>query len=144
MFIQFTRITLVFSALLLCNFGVNGAQFYNDWAATRFVDIPSQSGPFADPDQDGQANLVEFAFGTDPRVTDDFHGLIIPRFADTNGGVGVEVWQRLGHQLGAQINLAVSADLVHWTWPWWQRAPTNSLPSDSPGSIRELFTTFLA
>src|SRR5205814_2488105 len=88
-------------------------------------------------------NLVEFAYGTDPRVPGDFQGLVTPRFAGTNGILGVEVWQHQGHQSGAQINLAISADLVHWTWPWWQRTVTNSQPGDPIGSVRELFITVL-
>src|SRR5207249_8370986 len=68
MFILFTRIALLFCTTGFC---VYGAQFYNDWAAAHFNDLPGQSGPLADPDQDGQTNIVEFAFGTDPRLAGD-------------------------------------------------------------------------
>lgn len=39
---------------------LSGSQFYTNWAAARFSDIPEQSGPLADPDLDGERNLVEF------------------------------------------------------------------------------------
>src|SRR6267378_1135977 len=93
-----TRAVLLFCAAAFCVVPVDSAQFYNDWAAAHFSDLPSQSGPFADADQDGQTNLVEFAFGTDPRLAGDFQGLVIPRFASANGTLGVEVLERQGHQ----------------------------------------------
>ena len=49
-------------------FGDGFGNIYNDWAAANFADIPAQSGVLADPDGDGEANLIEFAFGTDPRA----------------------------------------------------------------------------
>jgi hypothetical protein len=33
------------------------AQFYDDWAASHFSDIPGQSGVSDDPDQDGEGTL---------------------------------------------------------------------------------------
>ena len=69
MFMLFARFTCF--CLILCWFAcaparLNAAQFYNDWAATHLANSPGQTGPLADPDQDGETNLVEFAFGTDP------------------------------------------------------------------------------
>lgn len=43
--------------------GINPLQPYFDWIADHQL---SQSGIGDDPDRDGQANLVEFAFGQDP------------------------------------------------------------------------------
>src|SRR5438309_3632136 len=130
MFLLFTRVGLFFCVLVVV-LQADGASFYNDWAAPRFSDIPSQSGPFADPDQDGQTNLVEFAFGTDPRVAGDFHDLIVPRFASANGALAVEVLERQGRQPGVQIDLYLSANPArpNWIRPWWSRWTTNSLPS---------------
>jgi len=144
-----TCLRRVFLALLAlfssfsCGFG---AQFYNDWAAAHFSDIPAQSGTTNDPDGDGESNLTEFAFGTDPRVADGIAGAMTPisgALPETNGVFRVEILEREGHQPGAQIDLYLSADLAHWFRPWWLRTVTNSQPADPPGSIRESFMTVL-
>jgi hypothetical protein len=133
--------TLAFHARSL-----NAAQFYTDWAAAHFSDVPDQSDPLADPDQDGQLNLVEFAFGTDPRTPDSG----VPSLDGLSEGIPgpnttftVQVLERESHQPGVQINLFVSADLKNWIQPWWLRTTTNSQPADPPGSMREVFTTQL-
>jgi hypothetical protein len=77
--------------VLLVLWPSSAAEFYTNWAATHLSDIPAQSSPLADPDHDGEANLVEFAFGSDPRIAGDFQGLIFPRWGTTNGVFGVEV-----------------------------------------------------
>ncbi len=123
-----------------------GAQFYNDWAATRFNDIPAQSGSTNDPDGDGEVNLVEFAYGTDPRSPGGLTNAVTPRFGSASGANGVftvEILERAGHQPGVQIDLYLSANLTNWFRPWWRRVTTNSQPADPPGSVRESFTTRL-
>jgi Protein of unknown function (DUF1565) len=141
------RISLVLPVLFLLGLhSVAGAQYYNDWAALHFSDIPAQSGATNDPDGDGQPNLVEFAFGTDPRVADGQTGSVNPVFGSaggTNGTFIVELLEREGHQPGVQIDLYLSPDLLTWFRPWWQRVTTNSQPSDPPGSVRESFSTRL-
>ncbi len=125
-----------------------GAQFYNDWAALHFNDIPAQSGATNDADGDGESNLTEFVFGTDPRTLGGINGAIYPlsgSASGTNGIFSVEIFEREGHQPGAQIDLSLSANLATTNWfrPWWLRVTTNSQPSDPAGSIRENFTTRL-
>jgi len=125
---------------------VSGAQFYNDWAAVHFSDIPAQSGPTNDPDSDGNLNVIEFAFGTDPRVAGSLNGAVIPvsgPAGGTNGTFVVELLEREGHQPGVQIDVYLSKDMTSWFRPWWQRVVTNSQPSDPVGSIRESFSTRL-
>ena len=125
----------------------NAAQYYTNWAAAHFSGNPALSGPLADPDGDGEPNVVEFAFGTDPLAPGGIAGAVQP----LNGGVSgsntvfqVEILEREGHQPGVQIDLYLSKDMVNWFRPWWLRTMTNSLPADPPGSVRELFTTHLA
>ena len=124
----------------------NAAEYYTNWAAIHFSSNPALGDPLADPDGDGEPNVVEFAFGTDPLAPDGIAGAVQP----LNGGVSgtnavfqVEILEREGHQPGAQIDLYLSADLVNWFRPWWLRTTTSSLPTDPLGSVRELFTTRL-
>ena len=127
---------------------LNAAQFYNDWVSNRFTLYPSQSGPTNNPDGDADANVVEFAFGTDPQVANGNVSGATPKFGaagGTNGLFSVEILERLGHQPGVQIDLLLSsrADGTNWFRPWWRRAATNSLPTDPAGSVRENFSTRL-
>ena len=144
--LHFPLLLLLVSLTFGCPGPAQGAQFYTNWAAAHFGDIPAQSGPLDDPDGDLELNVVEFAFGTDPRVPDSTGSALTPRFSGADGATSefsVEVLERDGHQPGVQIDLDVSADLLTWFRPWWSRVTTNSQPSDPPGSVRELFTTQL-
>ncbi len=128
------------------SFPLNGAQYYTNWAAAHFSGNPDQGDPLLDPDSDGQPNVVEFAFGTDPLTPGGLAGAVQPLAGGatgTNGVFQVEILEAEGHQPGVQIDLYLSANLVNWFRPWWLRTITNSLPSDPPGSVRELFSTLL-
>lgn len=81
----------------------NGAQFYNDWAATNLNTVPTQSGPTNDPDSDGVANLAEFAFGTNPLVGTGLGNAITTIFGGTNGYFGVELLEQAGHVPGCRL-----------------------------------------
>jgi hypothetical protein len=142
----------VLLAFLICSFFFAGrlraAQYYNDWAASYFSGNPAQAGPTNDPDGDGDVNLVEFAFGTDPTVAGANADKITPRFGSMSGSNGVfsvDIFERSGHQPGVQIDLwlAASVNSTNWFRPWWLRAITNSQPGDPVGSIRENFSTRL-
>jgi len=142
--IRYPACSLVLGALALAPFPLDGSQYYTNWAAVHFSDIPAQSGPLSDPDQDGEPNVVEFAFGTDPRAAGGIAGAVQPvsgSASGSNAAFAVGILEREGHQPGAQIDLYLSADLQYWFRPWWSRTVTNSQPSDPPGSIRELFIT---
>jgi hypothetical protein len=127
---------------------LRAAQYYNDWAVSHFSGNPAQAGPTNDPDGDGDVNLVEFAFGTDPLVAGANADKIVPRFGAANGTNGifsVEIFERAGHQPGVQIDLLLASSLnsTNWFRPWWQRTTTNSQPGDPVGSVRESFSTRL-
>jgi len=147
---RFAVFGLAIVALTLMPFPLNGAQYYTNWAAMYFTNNPAQGNPLADPDSDGELNVVEFAFGTNPTnslVGGGITGCVQP----LNGGVSgtntvfqVEILEREGHQSDVQIDLYLSSQLItNWFRPWWLRTTTNSLPSDPAGSVRELFTTRL-
>src|SRR5262245_56215643 len=110
-------LTSALIVFLLSLFPALSAQFYNDWAAVHFNDIPAQSGATNDPDGDGEMNVVEFALGTDPRVAGNSEGAVTPRFGSTSGTNGtftVELLEREGHQPGVQIDLYLSDNLGNW------------------------------
>ena len=122
---------------------MHGAQFFNDWAATNLVTVPTQNGPTDDPDGDGAANLAEFAFGTDPLVGTGLGNAIQTTVGGTNGFFGVMLFEQAGHMPGVQINVDATVNLTNWIRPCWVRTLTNSLPGDPPGSVRESLTTYL-
>ncbi|MGA2240995.1 MAG: hypothetical protein ABSH11_03020 [Verrucomicrobiota bacterium] len=147
---RFAAFGFAIAALALMPFPSSGAQYYTNWAVYYFSNNLAQSGPLLDPDGDGELNVVEFAFGTNPtNAVGGITGCVQPLFGSvsgTNGVFQVEILEREGHQPGVQIDLYVSAqltNLTNWFRPWWLRTTTNSLPSDPPGSVRELFTTRL-
>ena len=110
------------------------------------MDVPAESGPLDDPDVDDQANLMEFAFGTDPRSgTGSVTALVFPQVNDETDSVfAVEILEQEGHQSGIQIDLELSRSLTNWFRPWWLRTVISSQPGDPTNSVRELFTTVLA
>ena len=136
-------LVLVLCSLALPLTSSNGAQFFNDWAATNLNTVPTQSGPTNDPDSDGAANLAEFAFGTNPLVSTGLGNAITTIFGGTNGFFGVELFEQAGHVPGVQIDVDATVDMVHWIRPWWLRTLTNSQAGDPPGSVRERLTTYL-
>ncbi|HZI31137.1 MAG TPA: hypothetical protein VFF11_02280, partial [Candidatus Binatia bacterium] len=144
----FSPVVTLLSLVLAGFLPARGAAFYNDWAASHFADMPALADATNDPDGDLEANVVEFAFGTDPRTAVGIAGAVNPRFgslAGTNGIFSVETLERLGHPPGVQIDLWLSSSLggSNWFRPWWLRGTTNSLASDPDGSVRETFTTHL-
>ena len=146
LFTRFTCFCVVLGWFVCAPAPLRAAQFYNNWAATYLTNYPGQTGPLADPDEDGEMNLVEFAFGTDPRAPGGIAGAMNSLSGGTSGTnveFAVQVLEREGHQPGAQIDLDLSASLTNWFRPWWLRVTTNALPSDPTNSVRELFSTRL-
>ena len=131
-----------FLPFLFCLNG-SSAEFYTNWAAAHFSDILSQSGPSFDPDNDGQTNLIEFAFGTDPRVPSNLSSAFTPSFSNPAGGLGIVLFEAAGHRPGVQVDLLLSTNMSQWTHGWFQRTVTNSLPGDPTNSVRELLTTVM-
>jgi hypothetical protein len=133
---------------LILPISTRASEYYTNWAGAHLADIPALAGPLSDPDGDGEVNLIEFVFGTDPRSAGGITGSIFPRFGSptgTNGVFSIDVLEREGHQQGAQLDLYLSASLSapKWFRPWWLRVMTNSQASDPVGSVRENFSTRL-
>lgn len=137
---------LLLGTLMLISLPMSGAQYYTNWAAAYSLGA-AQRDPLADPDADGEPNVVEFAFGTNPtNAAGGIAGAVQPVSGGTSGTNAVfqvQILEREGHQPGVQIDLHLSKDLTNWFRPWWLRTTTNSLAGDPVGSVREAFSTRL-
>jgi len=83
---------------------------------------PAISGPNADPDGDGRANLIEYAFGLDPLVAD--------QDASTSaiGPNGLTLtYPEVVGATDLLYHLEQSPDILHWVTP---NSPTRSVLSD--------------
>jgi hypothetical protein len=96
----------------------NGPTFSTDytlWVQTTFTPAdaanPLRSGPFADPDGDGAANLLEFALGTSPLNTASYP-VITPTLNGTNFWF---TFTRPKNLLGLDYAVEQSTNLVYWT-----------------------------
>jgi hypothetical protein len=142
---RFAFPALLLGSLMLITASATGAQYYTNWVDAHSLGA-AQRDPLADPDGDGEPNVVEFAFGTDPLAGGGIAGAVQPVFggiSGTNAVFQVEILEREGHQPGVQIDLYLSKNLTNWFRPWWLRTTTNSLAGDPVGSVRENFTTRL-
>ena len=125
-----------FSAVHTLTFAIGP---FAQWQATHFsaneLDDPAICGPEADPDQDGMKNLVEFAFGFDPRsgiATPELPGLGLPKLSLVEeGGTFYQVLEYPARRTGAQIapllyHPQYSSDLL------WQTDGITTTTSDFP------------
>lgn len=92
---------------------VNGT--YELWAAGKFT--PTEftnaaiSGYAANPDGDSYANLLEYALGREPKISD---GKTFPTLTLT-GGVATLTYPHLKAAADVALSLQVSSDLTNWT-----------------------------
>ena len=86
---------------------------YSHWSGNIFE--PGQveeKAETADPDNDGQVNLVEFALGGDPLTRDNLQPVIMP----SEGAGNLEVrFNRRENIEGTTITLQTSSNLIDWT-----------------------------
>jgi len=84
------------------------------WNALQFTEAeradPQVSGSGIDIDGDGKANLLEWAFNTDPRMADAYR----PTFAIENGYLNL-TFRQLKERAGLDYIVEFSSDLVEWT-----------------------------
>ncbi len=90
----------------------------DDFATWAAVNIPSTSerAPLDDPDQDGIANLAEFAAGTDPTTPNIGNAPeIVLLQTPTNGTLIEASFPTRLPAAGINFEVEVSADLTNWT-----------------------------
>ena len=89
---------------------------YGDWALRRFTDTqladPAMGTANADPDHDGVPNLVEFAMGGDPFVSDPSVAALL--VAATEPGAFAFTYRERKSLGDAQRRFETSSNLVHW------------------------------
>lgn len=84
------------------------------WRSALFAPDPASLETFAlrDFDGDGRPNLIEYAFGTDPR-TPDSGNAGLPRPVMINGRLGVRFVRPIA-VVDVEYRIEVSTDLYHW------------------------------
>ncbi len=94
---------------------------YNAWLADRFspqeMGDPLVTGPEADPDGDGAENVLEYAFGTEPRDRTDGLIRIIPEVVRLNGADRLRLRFSLPESVPADVlyEVEVSDSLGNWS-----------------------------
>jgi hypothetical protein len=104
-------IAMIVSTFALLNLPSH-AITYEDWQSVVFTtseaSTPSISARSADPDQDGRTNLMEFALGSDPKVSDPSSGFTL--YQDSGGYLTLQYtkWKTLS---GAVVFPQITTDL---------------------------------
>ncbi len=106
---------MVLAVAIIVSASLAFAGTFSEWQFSIFTTEeladPATSGPVADPDEDGRANLLEYAFGLDPFLPD----------ADESAlNIGPESlifthWEAIGAD-DLVYRLESSSDLQQWGW----------------------------
>lgn len=121
------------------DFAISTLPLYEQWrrAGGRFTELERVTraigGQQADPDADGRPNLLEYAFGAEPRLADTAPGA--PRVALSGATPALE-FTRLADPLFV-YRVESSTTLSSWTEIWSSTGPANvagpvSVPAPAP------------
>jgi hypothetical protein len=126
---------------------------YEQWALTALAGVPAeQAGMLGDPDSDNLANLLEYAFGLDPKTADStslysikphpsYGDILIVRYPQREGGSGTRGANYTAD--GLRYTVEVSTDLQTWT-PYNQvDGLSSTIVTDSLGTGFESVTITL-
>lgn len=93
---------------------------YEDWKKMAFPDLDDQdalavSGPLADPDRDGQSNMVEYLSATRPTRANPKAGLQTPEIYVSGGQRYLSARLQFDPRCCVTFSGQHSTDLVNWT-----------------------------
>lgn len=96
--------------------------FWDEWRRLHFTEAeqldPAVSGEQADPDGDGIGNLLESAFGIDPRQPNPAGGRLVARIDQVQTGGLTEAFLTLRFPRPAarsiEVTVEVSTDMITW------------------------------
>ena len=97
------------------------ARTYSQWVSDHFteqeMEDPAIVGQDADPDGDGTANLIEYAFDTDPHENDASLTRVTPEMVPVSGGKRLRLRFTLPEFIPTDLlyQIEVSDDLGGWT-----------------------------
>ena len=126
------------------DFAISALPLYEQWrrVGDRFTEAEradrAVGGPLADPDGDGRPNLLEYAFGAEPRLADAAPGAPVIALNDATPGLA---FTRLADPL-LVYRVESSADLASWSEIWTSTGAANlagpvSVPAPAPLSPAE-------
>lgn len=105
---------------------------YSFWQQRYRIDLAEQLGPFADPDGDGQNNLVEYAAWTDPSDPKSIADLEVTSVATATGIYPQFSILRTAERPDIDYQVLGSEDLTKWI----VLDATNSDRVDNAGAVR--------
>lgn len=133
---------------LAVDFAVGELPLYEQWrrAGSRFNAAERAEraigGPLADPDGDGRPNLLEYAFGAEPRLADTAPGAPALSLATDSGHtMPTLTFDRIADPL-LVYRVEASADLADWPVVWSSTGADNTagpvaVPAPAPLSTAE-------
>ncbi len=127
---------LIISVLVL-NSGIAHAITYEDWQSIVFTPTETSTASIsarnADPDQDGRTNLMEFALGSNPKVSDPSSGFTYSR--DSAGHLTIQYtkWKTLS---GTVVFPQITSDLKSaWQAGDFRITPISSVDIDADRAL---------
>lgn len=131
---------------------VGFSQWLSDHFTEQELENPAITGQDADPDHDGLANLLEYAFGTEPREGGDDMGLarVTPEIVQVNGKSRLRLRFTLPEFIPADIRYEIEvSDGLNDDWqviaeqigaPGWNGSATSSIAPAVSGRREHLVT----
>lgn len=116
---------------------------YEEWAEAYFGRVGSQreeiGGRMADPDHDGLANILEYAFDLSPIVPSKDSAPLTAAFDAHDQGTFTVSYRRRKYVLDLSYIIEASTNLVDWTTSGLVASATNDLASAEMVTLRDTY-----